>query len=105
MTTARQSSGWGEFNIERSWESCMTISAHNHWAWGGEPLPETKWNAIKTDLEANFADQKDSIAFTPALSGKTDFKIVRDGQEIGSVNALVLKLNDPDPDLQTKELN
>jgi alpha-L-fucosidase len=25
----------GGFNIERPWESCMTISAHNHWAWGG----------------------------------------------------------------------
>ncbi len=26
----------GGFNMERPWESCMTISAHNHWAWGGE---------------------------------------------------------------------
>jgi alpha-L-fucosidase len=26
----------GGFNLERPWESCMTISAHNHWAWGGE---------------------------------------------------------------------
>jgi len=25
----------GGFNIERPWESCMTLSAHNHWAWGG----------------------------------------------------------------------
>ena len=25
----------GDFNMERCWESCMTISAHNHWAWGG----------------------------------------------------------------------
>ncbi len=25
----------GAFNLERPWESCMTISAHNHWAWGG----------------------------------------------------------------------
>jgi len=25
----------GGFNLERPWESCMTISAHNHWAWGG----------------------------------------------------------------------
>ncbi|HEX5790481.1 MAG TPA: alpha-L-fucosidase [Luteolibacter sp.] len=25
----------GGFNIERPWESCMTVSAHNHWAWGG----------------------------------------------------------------------
>ena len=25
----------GGFNMERPWESCMTISAHNHWAWGG----------------------------------------------------------------------
>ena len=21
--------------MERPWESCMTVSAHNHWAWGG----------------------------------------------------------------------
>lgn len=26
----------GGFNLKRPWESCMTISAHNHWAWGGE---------------------------------------------------------------------
>jgi alpha-L-fucosidase len=25
----------GGFNMDRPWESCMTISAHNHWAWGG----------------------------------------------------------------------
>jgi alpha-L-fucosidase len=25
----------GRFSMERPWESCMTISAHNHWAWGG----------------------------------------------------------------------
>jgi alpha-L-fucosidase len=25
----------GGFNMERPWESCMTVSAHNHWAWGG----------------------------------------------------------------------
>jgi len=26
----------GGFNMTRPWESCMTISAHNAWAWGGE---------------------------------------------------------------------
>jgi alpha-L-fucosidase len=26
----------GAFNLERPWESCMTVSAHNHWAWGGD---------------------------------------------------------------------
>ena len=26
----------GGFNLERPWESCMTVSAHNHWAWGGK---------------------------------------------------------------------
>ena len=25
----------GGFNMDRPWESCMTLSAHNHWAWGG----------------------------------------------------------------------
>ncbi|MBN2579072.1 MAG: alpha-L-fucosidase [Pirellulales bacterium] len=25
----------GNFNLERPWESCMTLSAHNQWAWGG----------------------------------------------------------------------
>jgi alpha-L-fucosidase len=25
----------GSFNRERPWESCMTLSAHNQWAWGG----------------------------------------------------------------------
>ncbi len=25
----------GGFNIQQPWESCMTVSAHNHWAWGG----------------------------------------------------------------------
>ena len=31
---------------------------------GGEPLPETKWNAIQSDLEINLPDQKDSISFS-----------------------------------------
>ena len=26
----------GGFNMTRQWESCMTVSAHNHWAWGGK---------------------------------------------------------------------
>jgi len=26
----------GGFNMNRPWESCMTISAHNQWAWGGK---------------------------------------------------------------------
>lgn len=26
----------GNFQMDRPWESCMTVSAHNHWAWGGE---------------------------------------------------------------------
>ena len=25
----------GTFQMDRPWESCMTTSAHNHWAWGG----------------------------------------------------------------------
>jgi len=25
----------GDFNLTRPWESCMTISAHGQWAWGG----------------------------------------------------------------------
>lgn len=25
----------GEFDNQRPWESCMTVSAHNQWAWGG----------------------------------------------------------------------
>jgi alpha-L-fucosidase len=26
----------GGYDTNRPWESCMTVSAHNHWAWGGE---------------------------------------------------------------------
>jgi alpha-L-fucosidase len=26
----------GGFNMDRPWESCMTLSAHNQWAWGGK---------------------------------------------------------------------
>jgi alpha-L-fucosidase len=26
----------GKFQLNRPWESCMTVSAHNAWAWGGE---------------------------------------------------------------------
>lgn len=26
----------GGFDMKRPWESCMTISSHNHWAWGGD---------------------------------------------------------------------
>lgn len=25
----------GGFNLQRPWESCMTVSAHNQWSWGG----------------------------------------------------------------------
>ena len=25
----------GKYQDSRPWESCMTVSAHNHWAWGG----------------------------------------------------------------------
>ncbi|SPE50527.1 conserved exported hypothetical protein [Verrucomicrobia bacterium] len=25
----------GKFQLDRPWESCMTVSAHNQWAWGG----------------------------------------------------------------------
>ena len=25
----------GKFNLDRPWESCMTVSRHNAWAWGG----------------------------------------------------------------------
>lgn len=25
----------GNFEMKHPWESCMTVSAHNHWAWGG----------------------------------------------------------------------
>lgn len=25
----------GKFDMTHPWESCMTLSAHNHWAWGG----------------------------------------------------------------------
>jgi alpha-L-fucosidase len=25
----------GGFQMNKPWESCMTVSAHNHWAWGG----------------------------------------------------------------------
>jgi alpha-L-fucosidase len=25
----------GGFDASRPWESCMTVSAHNHWSWGG----------------------------------------------------------------------
>jgi alpha-L-fucosidase len=25
----------GTFQMDDPWESCMTVSAHNHWAWGG----------------------------------------------------------------------
>lgn len=25
----------GKFRLDRPWESCMTVSAHNAWAWGG----------------------------------------------------------------------
>ena len=26
----------GKFQLDRPWESCMTVSAHDAWAWGGE---------------------------------------------------------------------
>lgn len=72
---------------------------------GGEPLPETKWNAAKTSVTIAFPEQKDTIVFAPAKSGKTDFKITRGGAEIAAVNAPVPALKDPESDLLTAELN
>ena len=71
----------------------------------GEPLPETKWSAAKTSVTIAFPEQKDTITFTPAKSGKTDLKITRASAEIVAVNAPVRALKDPESDLLTAELS
>lgn len=72
----------------------------------GNPLPSTSWDANKTQAAIEFPDQKDMVLFTPSqTSGKTDLKIMRNGAEIVSVNAPVPKLNDPDSDALTAQLN
>ena len=38
----------GPFQMDRPWESCMTTSAHNHWAWGG---PEDGVKPLSACLE------------------------------------------------------
>jgi len=38
----------GSFKLDRPWESCMTISAHNAWAWGG---PEDGVKSLAACLE------------------------------------------------------
>ena len=37
----------GMFNLNRPWESCMTVSAHNHWSWAG---PEDGVKPVETCL-------------------------------------------------------
>lgn len=39
----------GKFQMNRPWESCMTISAHNQWAWGG-PDDGVKSSAACIDM-------------------------------------------------------
>ena len=39
----------GKFQLDRPWESCMTISAHNQWAWGG-PNDGVKSTATCLDM-------------------------------------------------------
>jgi alpha-L-fucosidase len=46
ILTTKRCGGWGDFNTpeqtvgtfdnKNPWESCITISAHNHWSWGGD---------------------------------------------------------------------
>ncbi len=69
---------------------------------GGDPVPQTT-PLSGGKIEVNFPDQKDTLAFSEASSGKTDLVITRDGKEITAVRNPVPKLEDPDSDLLTKQ--
>ncbi len=54
---------------------------------GSASFPETEWNAARDTLTVQFDGQKDTIAFRPALHGKTDVRLSRDGQILAEVKA------------------
>ncbi len=64
----------------------------------GEPLPKTQWNEKMNNLVIDFGDQKDNITFAEASSGKTNFKIERDGKEIIAVDKEIPAFKDADTD-------
>jgi hypothetical protein len=72
---------------------------------GGDPLPVTTWNADHTEVAVNFPDQKDTVRFASAASGKTDVVVSRDGATIVSMTRPVAPLADPDSDALTARVN
>ncbi len=70
----------------------------------GEPLPKTAWDSKHSAVTVEFPGQKDTISFTPSVSGKTDLAVVRDGNVIAKVNKPVAPLADPESDAATARL-
>ena len=68
----------------------------------GQPVPRTSWADSKhTELNVAIAEEKDTITFTPASSGKTDVLIARDdnGKQtiLLNVNQAIQPLKDDSP--------
>lgn len=52
----------------------------------GEALPTTTWNADHSVATIAWADQTDTVTFTPGKDGRTLFTITRQGKELVSLN-------------------
>lgn len=71
----------------------------------GDPLPQTQWNAGKTEVSINFPDQADLVTFTPSASGKTNLVVTRGSSELAAVTRPVAPLIDPESDIHTAEIH
>jgi hypothetical protein len=52
----------------------------------GDELPQTVWNNDRTKLIVTFSNQQDEFYFTKGADGKTNVKLIRDGQTIFDLN-------------------
>jgi alpha-L-fucosidase len=87
--------GWGDFDTpeqvvggfdnKNPWESCITISSHDHWAWGGDDEgvkpPE---ELIKTLVNCAGGDGNMLLNVGPQPDGKINAKQVGDLQKVGA---------------------
>lgn len=75
----------GKFDRERPWESCMTVSAHNHWAWGGDKDGVKPLKAIVRMLaECAGGDGNMLLNVGPRPDGEIDAQQVARLKEVGA---------------------
>ena len=56
----------------------VLLFPHRH----GDALPQTTWNAARTELTVTWKDQVDTYRFTTTPAGRTRFDLLRDGNQI-----------------------